>query len=128
MNKAKRFVASVLVMMLGLIQLPVAHAAVITTDQAIQAQQGDIDRTRLLSLLEKEELQQQLTAYGLDAAVAAERIQSMSNAEVAMLNAKLDEMPAGEGILGLAALFFIVFIITDALGATDIFTFVKPIR
>lgn len=128
MNKAKRFVASVLVMMLGLIQLPVAQAAVISTDQAIQAQQGDIDRTRLLSLLEKEELQQQLTAYGVDAVVAAERIQSMSDAEVAMLNAKLDEMPAGEGIVGLAALFFIVFIITDALGATDIFTFVKPIR
>lgn len=128
MNKAKQFVASVLIMMLSLIQLPVAQASIITTDQAIHLQQGDIDRTRLLSLLEKEGLQQQLIAHGVDAKLAAERIQSMSNAEVAMLNAKLDEMPAGEGILGLAAFFFLVFIITDALGATDIFTFVKPVR
>lgn len=128
MKKTKQIVASVLIMMLGLIQLPVAQAAMITTDQAIQVQQGDADRARLISLLQKEELQQQLTAYGLDASMAAERVRSMSDAEVAMLNAKLDELPAGEGIVGLAALFFIVFIITDALGATDIFTFVKPIR
>ncbi|MCO4757981.1 MAG: PA2779 family protein [Oceanospirillaceae bacterium] len=128
MKKTKQIVASVLIMMLGLIQLPVAQAAMITTDQAIQAQQGDAERTRLISLLQKDELQQQLTAYGLDASMAAERVRSMSDAEVAMLNAKLDELPAGEGIVGLAALFFIVFIITDALGATDIFTFVKPIR
>ncbi|MBE9397356.1 PA2779 family protein [Pontibacterium sp. N1Y112] len=128
MKKTKQIVASVLIMMLGLIQLPVAQAAMITTDQAIQAQQGDAERARLISLLQKDELQQQLTAYGLDASMAAERVRSMSDAEVAMLNAKLDELPAGEGIVGLAALFFIVFIITDALGATDIFTFVKPIR
>lgn len=128
MKKAKQIVASVLIMMLGLIQLPVAQAAMITTDQAIQAQQGDAERARLISLLQKDELQQQLIAYGLDASMAAERVRSMSDAEVAMLNAKLDELPAGEGIVGLAALFFIVFIITDALGATDIFTFVKPIR
>ncbi|WP_372832057.1 DUF6627 family protein [Pontibacterium sp.] len=128
MKKTKQIVASVLIMMLGLIQLPVAQAAMITTDQAIQAQQGDAERARLISLLQKDELQQQLTVYGLDASMAAERVRSMSDAEVAMLNAKLDELPAGEGIVGLAALFFIVFIITDALGATDIFTFVKPIR
>lgn len=128
MKKTKQIVASVLIMMLGLIQLPVAQAAMITTDQAIQAQQGDAERARLISLLQQDELQQQLTAYGLDASMAAERVRSMSDAEVAVLNAKLDELPAGEGIVGLAALFFIVFIITDALGATDIFTFVKPIR
>ena len=128
MKKTKQIVASVLIMMLGLIQLSVAQAAMITTDQAIQAQQGDAERARLISLLQKDELQQQLTVYGLDASMAAERVRSMSDAEVAMLNAKLDELPAGEGIVGLAALFFIVFIITDALGATDIFTFVKPIR
>ncbi len=128
MKKTKQIVASVLIMMLGLIQLPVAQAAMFTTDQVIQAQQGDAERARLISLLQKDELQQQLTAYGLDASMAAERVRSMSDAEVAMLNAKLDELPAGEGIVGLAALFFIVFIITDALGATDIFTFVKPIR
>tara|TARA_B100001063_G_C16254742_1_gene307003 strand:- start:65 stop:460 length:396 start_codon:yes stop_codon:yes gene_type:complete len=131
MKKTKQIVASVLIMMLGLIQLPVAQAAMVTTDQAIQAiqvQQGDADRARLISVLQKDELQQQLTAYGLDASIAVERVRSMSDAEVAMLNAKLDELPAGEGIVGLAALFFIVFIITDALGATDIFTFVKPIR
>ena len=116
----------------GKIQQASMDAAIVTAVKTayaeIQAQQGDAERTRLISLLQKDELQQQLTAYGLDASMAAERVRSMSDAEVEMLNAKLDELPAGEGIVGLAALFFIVFIITDALGATDIFTFVKPIR
>ena len=37
------------------------------------------------------------------------------------------DMPAG-GILGAIVLIFVVFVITDAIGATDIFPFVRPVR
>ncbi len=128
MVKARRVVAVVLIAAFTVLQLPLAQASMITTGEALQVQQEDHDRSRLQALLNQQELQQQLAAHGLDPAVAAQRINSMTAEEVAMLNARLDELPAGEGIIGLVALFFIVFIITDALGATDLFTFVKPIN
>lgn len=57
-----------------------------------------------------------------------QRVAAMTNAEVAQLTTELDELPAGRGLLGAAVLIFVVFVITDAIGATDIFTFVRPVN
>ncbi len=128
MKKPNKILASILIMLIGLVQIPMAQAAIITTDEAIQVQQSDINREYILSMLQKDELQKQLADYGLDSSLAAERVSHMSDAEIALLNERLNEMPAGEGVVGVIVLIFIVFIITDALGATDLFPFVKPIN
>jgi hypothetical protein len=52
----------------------------------------------------------------------------MTDQEVARLNQHLAELPAGGDVLGVILILFIVFIITDMLGATDIFPFVKPVN
>jgi len=39
----------------------------------------------------------------------------------------MGQIPAGADALGILLLLFIVFIVTDAVGATDIFDFVDPI-
>jgi hypothetical protein len=44
---------------------------------------------------------------------------------VRTLAAKIDELPAGGDALGLLVFVFIVLLITDILGFTDIFPFVK---
>ncbi|MDX1303083.1 DUF6627 family protein [Photobacterium sp.] len=128
MKKSQKILASILIMLISMVQIPMVQAAIITTDEAIQVQQNDINREYILSMLQKDELQQHLADYGLDAQLAAERVSHMSDAEIALLNERLNEMPAGEGVVGTIVLIFIVFIITDALGATDIFPFVKPIN
>lgn len=128
MKKSQKILASILIMLISMVQIPMVQAAIITTDEAIQVQQNDINREYILSMLQKDELQQHLSDYGLDAQLAAERVSHMSDAEIALLNERLNEMPAGEGVVGTIVLIFIVFIITDALGATDIFPFVKPIN
>ncbi len=128
MNKVRQITASLLVMLMAIMPMATVQAAMITTDAAISAEQSVDARKQLNNLMQEEALQQQMLAMGVDPERVAERISSMTDAEVVALHARMDEMPAGEGILGLAALIFIVFIITDALGATDLFTFVKPIR
>jgi hypothetical protein len=41
----------------------------------------------------------------------------------------MNQVPAGgESVIGILLLLFIIFIITDMLGATDIFPFVKNIN
>lgn len=105
-----------------------AQAAMITNDQLLASQQTADERARLAQWLDRDELQQQLAEQGVDMATARSRIAALTDAEVAQMNQQLDNLPAGQGILGLAATIFVVFIITDAIGATDVFTFVKPVR
>ncbi|MEW6253600.1 MAG: DUF6627 family protein, partial [Planctomycetota bacterium] len=90
--------------------------------------QGRVDRERLASLLEREDLQRQLATLGVDPQDAKQRVASLTDAEVNRLNQRLAELPAGGDVLGAILLIFIVFVITDAIGATDIFPFVHPVR
>jgi hypothetical protein len=56
-------------------------------------------------------------------------VASLTDAEVARINQQIEKLPAGgDSFLGILVLIFIIFVITDALGATDIFPFVHPIK
>lgn len=128
MRKPNRALTALITTLMAMMPISFAQSAMVTTPQALQAEQTQIDRAYLLSALKNKQLQQQLVHYGLDADLAAERIRHMSDVEIAMLNKKIDELPAGEGIVGTILIIFIVFVITDALGATDVFPFVRPIN
>lgn len=115
---------------LGLIggQLTPAYAGMTSTTSAVQQQQRELARADLLKLLDRESVQEQLQDLGVDPNAAKQRVATMTDEEIRQLNGHLSEMPAGEGVLGLIALIFIVFVITDMLGATDVFSFVHPIN
>jgi len=128
MNSFKRSLAVLSIAAVGMASMPVAQAAMVTNDQIIASQQSAEERARIAQWLDRGDLQQKLAEQGIDRATAEARIAGLSDAEVARMNQQLDQLPAGQGLLGLAAAIFVVFIITDAVGATDVFTFVKPVR
>jgi len=99
----------------------------VSTNNAIQMQQLQMDRTEILDLFAQDNLRSQLTQMGVDANAASDRIANMTDAEIMQLNERLKDMPAGEGVGGVLLVVFIVFVITDVLGATDIFSFIRPI-
>jgi hypothetical protein len=68
--------------LLGAPAVPV-QAAMIGTAQAIAAEQGRPDRGRLMSLLEREDLQRQLTTLGVDVQDARARVAGLTDAEAA---------------------------------------------
>jgi hypothetical protein len=109
-------------------QVAPVQAAMVGTAQVLAAEQGRLDRNKLASLLERKDLQRQLSALGVDVQHAQDRVASLTDAEVAQLNQRIAELPAGGDALGVILLILIIFIITDALGATDIFPFVHPIN
>jgi hypothetical protein len=128
MQKLKRFIALLLVTaLIGGQALPL-QAAVIGTDLLLQQQQVQFDREQLVQLLERDEVQQQLVTMGVDVADASERVAQMTDSEVQQLNAQLGELPAGGDALGIIVLLFLVFVITDVIGATDIFPFIHPVK
>jgi hypothetical protein len=129
-----RIVRSVIArIMMGCILLisGLAHAAPVPTSSLIAPQTvaaSDADREKLLNLLQRDDVAQQLSAFGVDPLDAQSRVADMSAAEVADMNQQIDALPAGAGVLGAIVLIFIVLIITDALGATNVFGFVHPIN
>ncbi|WP_300494511.1 DUF6627 family protein [uncultured Methylophaga sp.] len=124
--KQKVFAWIALLGFFGSITLPV-QAAMISTPDVIQSQQSAYDREQLSSMLERDDVQQQLLSMGVSPDTVQERVNSMTDFEIAQLNEQINDMPAG-GILGAIVLIFVVFVITDAIGATDIFPFVRPVR
>lgn len=111
---------------MGFVTLPV-QAAMVTTPDVLQSQQSEYDRQQLVELLDREDVQKQLLDYGVAPEQVKDRVSKMTDAEVAQLNEQIADMPAG-GILGAILLIFVVFIITDVIGATDIFSFVHPVN
>ncbi len=116
-----------LAVMLGCSSLPL-QAAMISTEQVVMQQQASLDRDQLTAMFDRVDVQQQMVALGVSVDDVQKRIAMMSDAEVAQLNQQMSELPAGSSVLSLAVLIFIVFVVTDVIGATDIFPFIKPVR
>jgi hypothetical protein len=104
---------------------PASQAAMIETDQIISSTQAQSERAHLIESLSRADLADQLRSAGVDPVQLQDRIDNLTDEEVAMLNEQLDELPAGGGILGLAVFVFVVLLITDIMGYTDIFPFVE---
>lgn len=106
-----------------------AQAAMVGTSQALAAEQGSLDRARLTSLLEREDLQRQLAAMGVDVQQAKDRVASLTEAEVAQINQRIGALPAGGNtVVGVFVLLLLILAITDVLGVTDVYPFVHPAK
>jgi predicted proteasome-type protease len=127
--KTTRHVISLL-LSISLIMLPMfnAQAAMVANAQVIDRMQQQTDRDAVLQLLQQKEARDYLISMGVQPRDVEQRVNMMTSEELAQLNAQMAELPAGGDILGLLVLLFIVFIITDIIGATDIFPFVHPVR
>ena len=105
------------------------YAAMIATETVMEASQGQEARTRIKQLIEREDVRQALINQGIDPREAGARIDSLSDAEAIRVGDKLDQLPAGSGALEVflivSLIAFIILLITDIMGYTDIFPFVK---
>jgi hypothetical protein len=106
-----------------------AWAAIIGTESIINVDRSQSPRDYLNNLLAREDIQAALVSKGIDPREAQARIDSLSDAEVNDIVDKLDQLPAGGGVLEtiliIAFLVFAIFIVTDIAGYTDIFPFIK---
>lgn len=123
--------ATVALVSLGLLTAQVvipAQAAMVGTEQAVAGERQELARADLLSMLEREDVAKQMEAMGVNADDAKARVAAMTDAQVAELNDRLAELPAGGDALGVILIILLVFIITDIIGATDIFPFIHSIN
>jgi len=121
--------AWLLSMLLAVTPLVPAQAAMLGNDQIINPAQNARATDKLEQFLGQETTRQQLLSLGVNPESVLARSGSLTDAELARINQAIDNLHAGgDSILGILLVLFIVFIITDAIGATDIFPFVHPVR
>lgn len=131
MPQLRRQVALVLAVVLFALTGPIdaARAALITTEQAMTAEAVTSERERVAAFLARDDVQTQMVALGVDPSEAARRVAGLSDAEVQQIAGHLDRLPAGQSavgaVLGAALFIFLVLLITDLLGLTDVFPFVR---
>lgn len=121
-------VASVLLVSMGLTSLPV-QAVTITTEEAVQmTAPASTGREALTDLLARADVQAELARLGVDPAVAAERVAALSDAEVASLHQRMDDVAAGGSVVGAIVFIFVLLLVTDILGLTKVFPFTRSVR
>ncbi|MGB5717537.1 MAG: PA2779 family protein [Gammaproteobacteria bacterium] len=129
MHRFQRPLAWVLSVLLVLMPVMSAQAAILDTDTLITTTRSQQSITALQQLLGREDAQQQLLALGVSPDQVSERVASLSDSELARINQGIDTLNAGgDSVLGILLVIFIVFVITDVLGATNIFPFIHPIK
>ncbi|HEX7046814.1 MAG TPA: PA2779 family protein [Gammaproteobacteria bacterium] len=104
---------------------PVAEAGIISTESYVQQAEADAQRDKVIEMLQREDVREQMLAMGVDPANIEARLAGLSDAEVAELAAHMEEMPAGAGVLELLLVVFLVFVILDIAGVTDVFPFIN---
>jgi hypothetical protein len=106
-----------------------ALAGMIGTETVLDATRSQEARDYLNRILAREDVRASLVAQGIDPLEAKARVDSLSDAEVVSLADQIEELPAGGSALGILVgallIVFIALLITDILGYTDVFPFVK---
>jgi hypothetical protein len=107
----------------------VALAKLISTEAVIEVGRAHEARMYVNNVLVREDVAAALISQGIDTSEAKARINSLTESEIVSLADQIETAPAGGGavgiIVGAAVLAFIVLLITDILGYTDVFPFVK---
>jgi len=129
MQYIQRPLAWFLSAMLLLMPMMPAQAAMIGTDQIINQTDSSLTRGKLQQFLDREATRKQLQAWGVSPDRIGERVNRLTDMELARINQERGRLNAGgDSVVGILLILFIVFIITDAIGATDIFPFVHPVK
>jgi hypothetical protein len=110
---------SVSIICMGFAQ--VAPAGMIGTAHLVNEESRAASLSRIEVLLAREDVGRQLEAFGVDRALVVERLNGLSHAELLELEGQLDSQVAGGDIIGLIGAVFVVLLILELVGVTDIF-------
>ena len=88
-----------------------AIAALIDTETVLDENQSQEARDYIKQLLVREDVRSALIAQGIDPLEAEARLASLSDAEVIELADQIENLPAGQGALGLVIAVLVIIIL-----------------
>ena len=130
-RRISRLIAAPMAALMFVMSVPIgiANAGLISTERVVESKAAAGDRARIFDFLAREDVRAQMIELGVDPAVAMARVAGLSDAEIRDIAGRIDQLPAGQdffgAVLGTALVIFLVLLVTDILGLTDVFPFVR---
>ena len=119
----KELVVVMLILTMSLLGVPaVGLAAPIGTDTLVQMNQRGELLSRIQAQTARDDVRAQFLARGVSPGEVDLRIAALSTEELQILSQQLDEMPAGGSLLAVIGVVFIVLLILEMVGVTNVFT------
>ena len=120
----------VILMVLLTVPYQTVLAAMIETEAAMDiTAAGQEARNQIKTILAREDAQAVLRAEGIDPLEAMARVDSLTDSEARRIADQIEELPAGGSffvtLFVVVGIIVIILIITDALGYTNVFTFIR---
>ncbi len=132
MKTLRAYLSTLLIAALVITSLPVAAAPnapqsmdLISTQSVLAADRAGADRERINEILARADVQDQLVKQGVDLGEVEARVAALSDAEAQQMAEQLEQLPAGAGVVGALFAVFIILLVTDILGLTDVYPFTR---
>jgi len=93
----------------------------VTTETFIRTETHGNHVSQLQVLMTRQDVQNQLCAFGVDPYEANARIAALTDMEIRQLQNHLNDLPAGGGAIEVIGIVFIVILILELVGVIDIF-------
>ena len=119
----KKVVVIMLIFSISLLGVPaVGLAAPIGTDTLVQLDQRGQLLSEIQTQLARDDVRAQFLEQGVSPVEVKARIAALSTEELQVLSTQLDELPAGGSVLAVIGVVFVVLLILDLTGVTNVFS------
>ncbi len=119
-NKMKQMLAGMLATTMMLSSLP-THAGIVGTEQMLSQDSHAVSLGKVQTFMASEQVATQLASLGVAPEMVAERVAALSETELQQLAANIDSQPAGGDALVIVGIVFVVLLILELVGVTNIF-------
>jgi hypothetical protein len=121
-SRSLHFFLGILFATLAVVGMPLpAQAGIVGSEQLLHSEHSTLKREQLQQWMARDDVRQQLQALGVDAQQATERINALTDQELQQLALNMDTDPAGSGALAVIGIVFVVLLILELVGVTNIF-------
>jgi hypothetical protein len=113
---------SVMAYLLSFMLSPMAGAGMIGTQQAMDQQAHAAQVERVQALMAQDAVAEQMAELGVDPLQAQARVASLTHQELSQLEGHLQDLPAGSSALAVIGVVFLVLLILELVGVTNVFS------
>lgn len=131
MKTVRAYLSTLLIAALVFASLPVVAAPtapqgmdLVSTQSVLAGDRAGADRERINEILARA-VQDQLLKQGVNPADVEARVAALSDAEAQQMAQQLEQLPAGAGVIGVLFAVFVILLVTDILGLTDVYPFTR---
>ena len=113
-------IVSVAIVALGFV--PLAQAGVVTTADSLQISERQERLTEVRSALDRADVAERLVAFGVSPQAVDARLAGLNDTELAQLHTAIIDAEAGGDALGIIGAVFLVLLILELVGVTNVFS------